>query len=229
MNECKLTCLNGDVKAGDIVITSKDSDFANLIGRVIYITKLGTQEHEDEAQNDTDNIHVDFERFEYSDSRKPELNAMLTDLYNEPKKFDNWGGDDVIMAPDDLVKVTGIDEDVLRKIAESDRDTEIFTDALMLSWKLSQPSPTNREQNICQHCGADMRTAQNNGISIIRNGERLSVKFEELRDGDIVHSHGYQFTCVGDAHESGDASYEGYLVYSETDSYFPEDFGGQCS
>ena len=58
--EITSTCLNGELRIGDMVISNGSSDYAFLLGVVIEIVKLGTPEHEEETGNDTDNIHVNF-------------------------------------------------------------------------------------------------------------------------------------------------------------------------
>lgn len=48
--------------------------------------------------------------------------------------------------------------------------------------------------------------------------------FEKLKEGDIIFTHGVAHMVGTDAHYSGDASYEGYLLYdTDGNSYFPED------
>lgn len=48
---------------------------------------------------------------------------------------------------------------------------------------------------------------------------------KNLRDGDEFFVYGQRHVADGDAHQSGDASYDGYIVYSKDgDSYFEEDF-----
>ena len=66
-------------------------------------------------------------------------------------------------------------------------------------------------------------------VSIIRNGTSMTVPFCELRTGDQVQRFAniWPFTVTGDAHISGDADYEGWIVDGEDESYFPEDFGAK--
>lgn len=50
------------------------------------------------------------------------------------------------------------------------------------------------------------------------------ILFRNLKVGDIFFQNGKPITVGEDAHLSGDASYDGYLVYDRNgDSYFPED------
>ena len=66
-------------------------------------------------------------------------------------------------------------------------------------------------------------------IVVIRDGSRKTVKFRDIKDGDIVCLQNHQTAVAkGDAHMSEDASYDGYLFYDqEGESYFPEDFGAE--
>jgi len=114
--EITSTCLNGELRVGDIVIsTGKLGDYASyLMGEVIEIIKRDTPLHEEETGNDTDNIHVNFyeaglvEGHEggYSDLRKAQIVSRFRDLFNDSRTFDECGIDDVIMSPNELIKVT---------------------------------------------------------------------------------------------------------------------------
>jgi hypothetical protein len=55
----------------------------------------------------------------------------------------------------------------------------------------------------------------------------MAVSFCDLQKGDIIATGSYADTTIDeDAHESGDASYGGWLCYTTAgDSLFPEDFG----
>jgi len=108
------TCPNGELRVGDIVISIGEFGYVYLIGEVIEIVKLGTPLHAKETGNDTDNIHVTFyeagliEGHEggYSGLRIAQIESHFSELYGEAKTFDECGLDDVIMPPDELIKVT---------------------------------------------------------------------------------------------------------------------------
>lgn len=62
-------------------------------------------------------------------------------------------------------------------------------------------------------------------VKIIRVGKATpeEVDFENIHDGDTFFVNGIPHVADGDAHYSGDASYDGYLVYSmDGESWFPE-------
>lgn len=69
-------------------------------------------------------------------------------------------------------------------------------------------------------------TAPGNFVKCARNGagEVEDVPFESLRKGDIFFVNGLLHVAGSDAHYSGDASYDGYLIYDTNDNgWFPED------
>ena len=64
-------------------------------------------------------------------------------------------------------------------------------------------------------------------IEIMRNANAMTVHFWELKEGDMIAAGEHKGLIVEeDAHESGDACYEGWLFLgADGDSYYPEDFG----
>jgi len=118
--------INGEVKRGDWVISMPDDEYGGLIGQVIDIVKLGTPEHEEETQNDTDNVHVNFCAFDYPPERIAEIEEQFSDLYGEPKTFDELPLDDVIMAPDMLIRITELSQDEITRIGNRFADCEAF-------------------------------------------------------------------------------------------------------
>ena len=51
------------------------------------------------------------------------------------------------------------------------------------------------------------------------------VLFEDIVEGDTIFVNGKPIIVTIDAHYSGDASYDGYLLYAgyDDEGYFPED------
>lgn len=65
-----------------------------------------------------------------------------------------------------------------------------------------------------------------NYVACIKAGttERSSCHFYDLKKGDTFFMGGSPCIVGEDAHYSGDASYDGYLLYDENDNgVFPED------
>lgn len=112
-------CLNGELKPGDLVLSTPDEDYACLVGTVLAINKVGTPEHDAETENMTDDIHVDFMNSDYSEKRIREIEEMFSDLYGTPKTFEECPIDDTIMSPDALIRITGTRGDLLRSILGS--------------------------------------------------------------------------------------------------------------
>jgi len=127
------TCVNGTLKAGDLVVSIPSADeYSYLVGRVIYIVPLGSPGRE--TCNETDDVHVNF-IFDYSPDRFSEIWALFNNLYGEEKMQDECPLEDVIMAPDCLIRITGIDEDRLSQLLESERNVaryccEVLSDLL---------------------------------------------------------------------------------------------------
>ena len=63
-------------------------------------------------------------------------------------------------------------------------------------------------------------------VNVIRDGNQMKIPFSELKANDVACLPNGVNICIGeDAHISGDATYEGWLVYDDHgNSYFPEDF-----
>jgi len=123
--------LFGDVKPGDWVISAGNNDYAYLIGTVKDITKLGTPEHAAETDNDTDNIHVDFTAFDYPPERIKEIEEVFSDLYDEPKIFDELPLDDVIMAPKMLINISNLSHDEITRMGDLRANCESFCNCFM--------------------------------------------------------------------------------------------------
>ena len=112
-------CVNGDIQAGDIVISTPDDDFDCLIGRVMKINLLGTPEHDEETANETDDVHVNFLEFEYSKKRTAEIEEDFCSSYGVKQSLEEYALDDVIMAPCCLIRITDIDEPSLDWLLQS--------------------------------------------------------------------------------------------------------------
>lgn len=66
-------------------------------------------------------------------------------------------------------------------------------------------------------------------VSILRNGNRMTVPFSKLIEGDVVFGGELDGIVVGiEAHVSGDDCYDGWLLYDENGvDFYPEDFGAK--
>lgn len=122
-----MNTINNKFEIGDLVFSIPQDEYGCLVGKVIEITKLGSPEHD--TENMTDDIHVDFftpYHLLYSDNRKNEIAKEFSELYGEPKKYDELPLDDVIMSPESLVNLNGIDNWTMEKIMSSREQAESY-------------------------------------------------------------------------------------------------------
>ncbi len=129
MADTTTTCVNGELRKGDVVLSTPASDYAYLVGTVLSVEKLGTPEHD--TGNETDDIHVNFMTFEYSESRMREIEKMIGDLYGDSVPAADILPDDVIMAPDMLIRITGIERGELDAILGSKENAEAFCERIL--------------------------------------------------------------------------------------------------
>ena len=126
MSTVTTKCVNGLLQAGDLVVAIPPDEHAFLIGRVLKINLLGTPEHEQETANETDDVHVDFKAFEYGIERTIEIEGLLSELYGEDRNYDDAPLDDVIMAPESLIRIIGVNKDRLYEMLESEHNTTSY-------------------------------------------------------------------------------------------------------
>lgn len=119
MDKITTKCVNGDLKVGDLVISTPDEEYSCLIGRVMKINLLGTPEHDQETANETDDVHINFLEFDYSKKRIKEIEEMFSDLYCTKKRFNELPLDDAIIAPECLIRITELDEEILQNLLEN--------------------------------------------------------------------------------------------------------------
>ena len=100
------------------MIATPDDEYGYLIGEVVEIVKYGTPEQANETDNGTDNVHVNFYAFDYPPERIAEIEAHFSDLYGEPKTFDELPIDDVIMTPDTLIRITELGHDEITRMGK---------------------------------------------------------------------------------------------------------------
>jgi hypothetical protein len=89
---------------GDYIIVGQGEEYAGLVGQVTEIIRLGSPEHE--TGNPTDDIAVDLSAAPYSDRKKAEIALLAKKLGYEAESFEDVPLDSVILAPDDIIRVT---------------------------------------------------------------------------------------------------------------------------
>jgi hypothetical protein len=119
-------CINGILEVGDIVISAPDDAYSCLIGRVMQINLFGSAEHDEETANETDDVHVNFLEFDYSEKRIAEIEEMFFELCGEKKGFNECSLDDVIMPPDSLICISHIDESCLQRLLQNGYNAACF-------------------------------------------------------------------------------------------------------
>jgi len=118
--------INGEIRKGDFVLGAKNNDYAYLVGEVIEILKHGTPEHASETDNDTDSVHVNFKVYRYPSWRELDITDFFNDLYNsvEAMSYDELSLDDVIMAPDMLIRITEMGDEKINDLLCDDTAIE---------------------------------------------------------------------------------------------------------
>ena len=116
--------INGEIRPYDWVIVTSSDEYAYLVGMVSEIIPLGSPEHD--TGNTTTDIHVDFMDTDYSDRRKDEIIQQMSELYGEHRPFDELPLDDVIMSPDTLIRITGIELCMFERLLESCETAEDY-------------------------------------------------------------------------------------------------------
>jgi len=114
----------GDVQSGDWVIAAGGDEYRYLLGTVTAIDKLGSPEHD--TENTTDDVHVDFTAFDYPPERIAEIEKHFSELYGEPKTFDELPLDNVIMSPKSLIRISNLDHDEIIRIGNNLQNCEAF-------------------------------------------------------------------------------------------------------
>ena len=124
--------INGEIRRGDYVIAVDNNDYAYLIGEVVEILKHGTPEHADETDNDTDSVHVNFKAFYYPPSQQNDIAEHFNTLSSpcESMIYDELSLDDVIMAPDMLIRITELGEEKINALVDDYDKAKVYCDGM---------------------------------------------------------------------------------------------------
>ena len=123
--------INGEIKVDDWVIAVPKSGFDGLAGYVTAIHKHGTPEHD--TDNAADDVHVNFIIGGYSEERQSEIEDDFNWQFTVDKTFDELLLDDIILAPDNLIRVTGIAPDIFQRLLDSKEAAETYCNAVIES------------------------------------------------------------------------------------------------
>ena len=121
--------INGEIRRYDWVIVTSDDEYSGLVGMVSEIVPLGSPEHD--TGNTTDDVHVDFMATDYSDERMEEIADQMSELYGEHLPFDDLPLDDVILPPDSLIRITGIELCTFERLLESREAAEAYCNKII--------------------------------------------------------------------------------------------------
>jgi len=124
--------INGEIRKGDFVIAADNNDYAYLAGEVIEIMKLGTPEHAEEVDNDTDSVHVNFMALPYPPKRQDEILEYFYGLSNsyENLAYNELPLDDVIMASDMLIRITDLGDDRINALVCDYEEAKVFCNSI---------------------------------------------------------------------------------------------------
>jgi hypothetical protein len=117
---------------GDLVLSAPNNMYRYLIGTILSIYPVGSPEYDEDSGNETDEIHVDFRRADYSPQRIAEIEAMFTSLNGKYTQYSEIPLDDIMMAPGQLMRITGVDDTFLRYLLSRENNVARFC-ALVLS------------------------------------------------------------------------------------------------
>lgn len=132
----KVSCLNGKLQVGDMVLSIPACDYPNMVGVVIEIHPLGSPEHD--SGNPEDDVLVNFNE-RYFPQRVRELEKHFSRLYGIEKTFEELPIDSVIMSPKTLLRITGVGEKILHEILAFEENARQFGEALLNSHKQTNP------------------------------------------------------------------------------------------
>ena len=124
--------INGEIRKGDFVIAACNNDYAYIAGEVIEILKLGTPEHAAETDNSTDSVHVNFKTYHYPPWRQSDIEDYFYGLNDtsEDLPYDELPLDDVVMAPDMLIRITDLDDDKINDLVCDYDEAKSFCDGI---------------------------------------------------------------------------------------------------
>jgi|GEM_PF-384013 len=125
------SAINGELRAGDTVVSTDVIGFSYLAGVVRAIDKLGSPEHG--TENETDDVHVDFTALEYTPRRVNEIEEAFAKIYGEYKPFDELPLDDVIMPPAALIRTNHLTSVEMDEFLNSGKGAKALCDRILFA------------------------------------------------------------------------------------------------
>jgi hypothetical protein len=122
--------INGELSVGGYVIVAPHDDYGHLVGEVIYIDKLGTPEHD--TGNPGDDVHVNFLAFNYPPWQQNAFAEHFSELAGgEYRHFHELPLDDVIIAPDALISLSGISTERINELITDFDEADSFCEKVL--------------------------------------------------------------------------------------------------
>jgi hypothetical protein len=131
-------CLNGELCKGDVVLSDGSTNYPYLVGVVTEITKTDSPDHD--TGNDGDDVLVDFSQANYSRFRVKEIEFHFSELCKEEKTFAELPLDYVVMPPESLIRITGLEIEKMNKLVEDMYHPMIFVSTPEL-WPMERIMP----------------------------------------------------------------------------------------
>jgi hypothetical protein len=134
----KAQAINGELYVGDYVIVVPNDDYGYLVGQVKAIGKLGTPEHD--TENSGDDIHVDFTVFSYPPWQQNDFAEHFNEIfdYDEYKNFTELTLDDVIIAPDAIIGLTGISDEKINDLVTDAEFAQRFCNQILQEFDVNR-------------------------------------------------------------------------------------------
>lgn len=217
----KTQCINGELQSGDLVISVPETEYACLIGKVIAVNPWGTPEHD--TDNPADDVHVDFTAEEYPKQRQNEIAAMFTGLYGKKMAFEDCPIDDAIMPSDSLIRITGIERDVLKLLLYSADNAAAYCKSIEQQSRLFE----RLDKNLCDYHEDLMGFGKQEIIEMAARAAAVSDVYSyittkhDFQNGEVEYLLNFQnpLEVVTDAWEPrlADLSDLGFTIRSECD------------
>jgi hypothetical protein len=120
--------VNGEIRPGDWVIVNSGA-YQFFTGQVMAIVPFGTPEHQ--TGNDTTDVYVDFSEAGYTNKHLKRIEKELRKIGEDAFLNDLEGLlYDVLLAPDQLLRITGIRLDMHSRIIKNRETAKAFCEAL---------------------------------------------------------------------------------------------------
>lgn len=116
-------CINGTLRSGDFVLSTIESEYPCLLGRVSEILPGWPLNRSAEAHSET--VSVDF-RQDYSDERVKQIEEAMSVLCGKKWSMAQPGLERIMMPPDCLIRLSSSDMSVIPSVLEDEKYAIVF-------------------------------------------------------------------------------------------------------